>query len=332
MNGEATTHADLSSGARVLTAAHAILLCEVCGQEATLLSQTPAAASVVRVRHMLSACPVHPLQGSGDAPGRLESGVTLIEDLRASPGPSMVPPFHGVDVIIPWVVLDRIADQVGAAPLEGLEVDGRAGHPDPTIAHLVGALLPTLRTEGQMLQHYVDQLGLALASHIAHAYGRLSPRERRQRGGLAPHLLRRAQAMLRADLSTPPSLEALAQACGLSARHFARAFRDSTGLTPHRWTMRARVAAAQALMQSGPDRLAEIASACGFADQSHFTRVFKQEVGLSPAAWRRNHVFETALRARSAVPAPVTGKAPLARTPVRPPTCRGLSPSLTQPA
>jgi N-acetylmuramoyl-L-alanine amidase len=34
-------------------------------------------------------------------------------------------------------------------------------------------------------------------------------------------------------------------------------------------------------------RLAEIALACGFADQSHFTRVFSQRVNVSPGVWRR---------------------------------------------
>jgi transcriptional regulator GlxA family with amidase domain len=33
--------------------------------------------------------------------------------------------------------------------------------------------------------------------------------------------------------------------------------------------------------------LADVALACGFADQSHFTRVFSAATGLPPGAWRR---------------------------------------------
>jgi AraC family transcriptional regulator len=33
--------------------------------------------------------------------------------------------------------------------------------------------------------------------------------------------------------------------------------------------------------------LADIAVACGFADQSHLTRVFSKTFRISPAAWRR---------------------------------------------
>jgi AraC family transcriptional regulator len=33
--------------------------------------------------------------------------------------------------------------------------------------------------------------------------------------------------------------------------------------------------------------LADIALACGFANQSHFSRVFAKVTGVSPGAWRR---------------------------------------------
>lgn len=194
-----------------------------------------------------------------------------------------------MDVLIPWAILDEITDQVGAAPLDRLEAPPGVGLADQTIAHLIGAMLPVIRSRQKIAAHYVDHLGVALASHVAHTYGQLRPAAHLTRGGLAPHVLRRAQAMLRENLRTPQPLEDVAEACGFSPRHFARAFRDSTGLTPHRWAMAARVAAAKTMMQSRAERLAEIALACGFADQSHLTRIFKRETGQSPAAWRRLH-------------------------------------------
>lgn len=44
---------------------------------------------------------------------------------------------------------------------------------------------------------------------------------------------------------------------------------------------------AKELLRSSPLSLAEIALACGFADQSHFTRAFARLVGMTPGAWRR---------------------------------------------
>ncbi len=75
---------------------------------------------------------------------------------------------------------------------------------------------------------------------------------------------------------------------GLSQWHFARAFKASTGLSPHRWQLNARIAKAQQLLLSGSMSQAQIALALGFAEQSHLCRVFKQMVGVPPAAWQRD--------------------------------------------
>ncbi|MEH7872292.1 transposase [Rhizobium laguerreae] len=42
------------------------------------------------------------------------------------------------------------------------------------------------------------------------------------------------------------------------------------------------------LLRTSNAPLAEVAIACGFADQSHFTRVFASVVGATPGNWRRN--------------------------------------------
>jgi transcriptional regulator GlxA family with amidase domain len=90
-----------------------------------------------------------------------------------------------------------------------------------------------------------------------------------------------------ADLMEDVPLSRLAERCGLSTRHFARAFRQSTGVPPHRWLLNHRVGYAKELLCNPALSLAEIALACGFADQSHFTRIFTSVVHLSPGLWRR---------------------------------------------
>lgn len=79
----------------------------------------------------------------------------------------------------------------------------------------------------------------------------------------------------------------IARHCGLSVGHFVSAFKQSTGLTPHHWLIERRVDEAKRLLKHGKLPLAQIALACGFANQSHFTRVFRLTTGFTPAAWRR---------------------------------------------
>jgi AraC-like DNA-binding protein len=109
------------------------------------------------------------------------------------------------------------------------------------------------------------------------------------RGGLAPWQLRRAEALMSQNLSVQVPLERVADECGLSVRHMARAFRQSTGVPPHRWLLDRRVERAKELLPDSKLSLSDVALACGFGDQSHFTRTFTAAVRLSPGLWRRLH-------------------------------------------
>jgi len=114
------------------------------------------------------------------------------------------------------------------------------------------------------------------------------------RGGLAPWQLRRAKELMTVNLAAQVPLSSLAEACGLSVRHFARAFRRSTGVPPHRWFLAHRLDTAKEQLRDPLLSLAEIALACGFADQSHFTRTFTATVRMSPGAWRRMQMWQLA--------------------------------------
>ena len=127
----------------------------------------------------------------------------------------------------------------------------------------------------------------AVAAHLLGTYTRLKPAPETVRGGLAPWQLRRAQDRIRADLAQAIDLRAVSESCGLSVSHFARAFRQSTGIAPHSWLTGERIARAKVMMRRKDRTLADIALACGFADQSHFTRAFAKNQGTTPGRWRR---------------------------------------------
>jgi AraC family transcriptional regulator len=112
-----------------------------------------------------------------------------------------------------------------------------------------------------------------------------------------PSWLRRAAERLADDWRTPPALAELAREAGVSPDHLSRRFRAAFGLRPGDFLRRRRIDEALRLMHETADSLADIALACGFADQSHFGRVFKRLHGVSPDRFladalsrtRRNH-------------------------------------------
>jgi transcriptional regulator GlxA family with amidase domain len=106
-------------------------------------------------------------------------------------------------------------------------------------------------------------------------------------GGLAPWQVRRATRLLLSEDRSDQGVEALAAACGLSRSHFGRAFKASTGVSPHQWLLRHHVQRAGEMLARTNDSISAIAVNCGFADQSHLSRAFHAVTGTSPADWRR---------------------------------------------
>jgi AraC-like DNA-binding protein len=217
----------------------------------------------------------------------VRAGDTTIHDLRREPVVLVDWPMHTVQWFVPRAVLNLLAEEADAGYVEELRHDPAVGLVDEVIHHLNLALLPALRAADQVNRIFVDHTTLAFAAHLAEAYGGLKVRPRLFKGGLAAWQERRAKEMLLADLTGDTSLADVAAACGLSASHFARAFRRSIGMPPHAWLNKARVDRAMLLLRQRRQSLAEIALECGFVDQSHFTRVFVRRVGLTPGAWRR---------------------------------------------
>lgn len=105
------------------------------------------------------------------------------------------------------------------------------------------------------------------------------------RGGLSPKTLRRVQDHITANLGQKTTNEALAQVAKLSPSHFARAFKDSQGVAPHRYILECRVKRTQELLATELS-LSEIAVEVGFSDQSHLTRWFREIVGVTPGSYR----------------------------------------------
>lgn len=109
-------------------------------------------------------------------------------------------------------------------------------------------------------------------------------------GGLANWQARRTLAYIEENLGSKLGIGDLANVVELSRSHFSRAFKHSVGLSPMEYVTVRRVERARAMIVSTRERLAEVALACGFADQSHLNRRFRNLVGMSPGQWRRSAI------------------------------------------
>ncbi len=216
--------------------------------------------------------------------GGYEAGATSIVDLDQEPAARIGNAYDILQIYVPRTSIEDVAAELGAPPVRDLT--WRRGAKDPIAAGFAALLLPVLE-DRRSDALFVDHALLALRIHIAQTYGGVEVSRSRAAGGLAGWQERRAKEIMQVHFAGVLSIADLARECGLSPSHFTRAFRQSTGVQPHRWLCGIRLDSAKRLLRAGDLPLAEIALACGFGDQSYFTRIFTREVGLSPGAWQR---------------------------------------------
>lgn len=208
---------------------------------------------------------------------------TAITDLRDVWQCHHLSPFDNLRFRLPFSYLRAFADDVGRPEFSGLTCPN--GHQDRVLYGLALALLPALQDPKRASKLFLDQIALAITTHITQVYGGLHFAADRK-GTLAKWQEKRATDFLSSHLDGQFSVTQLAQACDLSRSYFTKAFRETFGKTPYRWLTEYRVVRAQQLLMTEAP-IAEIAVACGFTDQSHLTRVFSEITGESPGNWRR---------------------------------------------
>ncbi|MFD1745771.1 helix-turn-helix domain-containing protein [Rhizobium helianthi] len=80
-------------------------------------------------------------------------------------------------------------------------------------------------------------------------------------------------------------IETLSALIDLSKFHFIRLFKENVGATPHAYIQARRTARAKLMLQTRPP--IQVASLCGFVDQSHLTRWIKACYGTTPSAYHK---------------------------------------------
>ena len=155
-------------------------------------------------------------------------------------------------------------------------------------AGLLANAFSALDENPHVARHYLERLAALFAEDGSSS--ETLPHDRTTgpvKGGLAPWQLRGVVQHIEQRLGSTIVVDALAEIARLSTGHFCRAFKVTTGRTPHAFLIRQRVRRAQTLMLRTDETLSQIACACGLTDQAHLTRLFRRELGVTPLVWRR---------------------------------------------
>ncbi|CAM3741407.1 helix-turn-helix domain-containing protein [Kibdelosporangium persicum] len=176
-----------------------------------------------------------------------------------------------------------------AAPENGVDYEGFTNRPDPLIRQLAVALREEARgglTAGRL---FVDAVATTLALHLLRRYSDRAPVIPSRPAGLTGTRLRQVVEYIAAHLDDDLRLDRLAGLAGMDRYHFSRAFKQATGLPPHRYVIERRVTRAMDLLTGSDMLIADIAHQVGMSSQSHLTTVFRKHVGDTPYAYRKAH-------------------------------------------
>jgi len=168
-----------------------------------------------------------------------------------------------------------------------LNLNGRLRNldiPDEMLIAIVRAALAKASTASNDIEAKVEA-----AFGVAPERRRVNSVPAQLLGGLAPGALRRVREYIDQHLTENIAIDALARVASLSTGHFNRAFKQSTGDSPHHYIIRKRIAMATELLVKSSRALSDIALDTGFADQSHFSRTYVAITGETPSACRRRH-------------------------------------------
>ena len=152
-----------------------------------------------------------------------------------------------------------------------------------TIKNLFGKLIddfylaPPLYKEvtAAYLQALIALIGRKLAYRTSHVSSSQS------------HRIEEICRAMHRDYRKGRAISDYAEELSLSESRFSHLFKESTGVSPHRYLLDIRISRACELLLETDLSIAQICFEIGIGDQNYFSRVFKKVRGCSPSAYRK---------------------------------------------
>jgi AraC family transcriptional regulator len=180
------------------------------------------------------------------------------------------------------------------APLldEALDFSGIDFHPrlfffDADIWRIASKLKSETTSGDRRIPHYGEALSVLLGHELIRLNEGAVRTRAITRGGLSGWQQKRVAEFIEEHLADEVRLNALAELVDLSPYHFARAFKQSIGVPPHRYHVNRRIERAKELLAAPSSSVTDVALAVGFAETSSFSSAFRKTTGYAPSEYRR---------------------------------------------
>ena len=214
----------------------------------------------------------------------VKEGAMHFDPLGEAVGAKWLEPHHLLIVMPSQLCLQKALGEDQS--LEQLQFLTNANTYDPQLLNLSMALLDECREGFATGKLYGESIALALGARIISKFSTQNKQVQPYLGKIPLWRLNRLKDYIMENLHRELSISDLAQQVNLSDFHFARMFKQSTGMTPHVYINVKKIEKACELIQKGQLSLCEISACLGFKSPNHFSILFKKIMGLSPREFR----------------------------------------------
>lgn len=229
------------------------------------------------------------------APGRMTVGNRTIRPERGvAVGINSFEPHNHVfaEGEVPGQFLAFYIDMDWLTARRGLAAGTKAFH-GPLIAleGWIARNIETLTTRLMAIDEDYDLVAYELERFIDHVLDRAEaarPKNRALSGsrGGRDYRIRKALALMEANVGERICFDQVARSVGLSRPHFFALFKEQMSVTPNVYWNTLRIAEALRCLQSTDETLISVACNLGFSTQGNFSRFFREHTGVPPTVYR----------------------------------------------
>ncbi len=209
-----------------------------------------------------------------------EGGEAILNPMGLYVAPQWSDPVELLLLAIRPELLNSVASQMNSR--RAVELIPRFHFRDELLRQLCLQLVAEFEQKSLPDHFYVDSLKHTVLAHLIRNYSTNDVESSSSRHGLPQRRLNRVLDFIHSCLGENIRVQDLATLAEMSPSHFLVMFRQSAGMSPHRYIMQCRLERAQELLQQSALPIAEVARLTGFSDQSHLTRSMRRYMGMTP--------------------------------------------------
>ena len=180
----------------------------------------------------------------------------------------------------------KISDDVVAGNSGQIELLDNFGTRDVHIEDLARRLVGEIEADAIASRLYAESLAIELVVHLLRHYSTPGKVVNGSSTMLPRYKLQRVTDYINDNLREDLTLSRMSATLTMSPYHFAHAFRQTTGLAPHRYVLLRRVERAKRLLRETDLAITEIAHQVGYSNPSNFSVVFHRLTGHTPRGFR----------------------------------------------